>query len=150
MHVSRSVASATLTSAFFYVQYSNEVGNRCILRSIFAVARLHVIVDCLLDEGQVRATPPALIQQAVYDDMKTRYGKDTTLNIIPCGPAVSIVKYTQGVFKWFVFEAILTAPVRCASETDPKSSLQFRVAHSTPAATGMQQIIGFAHPWLEY
>ncbi|KAF1791482.1 hypothetical protein GQ600_8775 [Phytophthora cactorum] len=97
-----------------------------------------------------RATPPALIQQAVYDDMKTRYGKDTTLNIIPCGPAVSIVKYTRKECSSGSYLKPFLLHVRCASETDPKSSLQFRVTHSTPAATGMQQIIGFAHPWLEY
>ncbi|GMF26720.1 unnamed protein product [Phytophthora lilii] len=93
------------------------------------------------------ATPPPVVWREVSDDIKKRYGEDVPLEITPCTLSVSIVKHTRSECTCGdVFEAILSASVRCVSDQDTRSSLQFSVVYPTPTTTEMQRVIGFGHP----
>lgn len=94
------------------------------------------------------ATPPPVVWQEVYDGIKRRHAADdATLTIIPCAPAVSIVKQTRKECTGGdVYEAILSQSVRCVSDKDPRSFLQFSVAYPTQTTTGIHRMIGFGHP----
>ncbi|ETP24794.1 hypothetical protein F441_02258 [Phytophthora nicotianae CJ01A1] len=82
-------------------------------------------------------TPPPVVWQGVYDGIKRLHAADdVTLTIIPCAPAVSIVKQTRKECTGGdVYEAILAPSVRCVSDKDPRSILQFSVAYLTHATT---------------
>jgi hypothetical protein len=77
------------------------------------------------------ATPPSVLWQQVHDEMKRKYdGDDQSLSVIPCPPAVTIIKQTRKECTGGnVFEAILSEHVRCVSDADPLSFLQFSVVH---------------------
>ncbi|ETM30586.1 hypothetical protein L914_21738 [Phytophthora nicotianae] len=94
------------------------------------------------------ATPPPVVWQEVYDGIKRLHAADdATLTIIPCAPAVSIVKQTRKeCTAGDVYEAILSPSVRCVSDKDPRSFLQFSVVYLTHATTGIDRMIGFGHP----
>ncbi|ETI50576.1 hypothetical protein F443_05902 [Phytophthora nicotianae P1569] len=94
------------------------------------------------------ATPPPVVWQEVYDGIKRLHAADdATLTIIPCAPAVSIVKQTRKeCTAGDVYEAILSPSVRCVSDKDPRSFLQFSVVYLTHATTGIHRMIGFGHP----
>ncbi|ETO79325.1 hypothetical protein F444_05956 [Phytophthora nicotianae P1976] len=94
------------------------------------------------------ATPPPVVWQEVYDGIKRLHAADdATLTIIPCAPAVSKVKHTRKeCTAGDVYEAILSPSVRCVSDKDPRSFLQFSVVYLTHATTGIHRMIGFGHP----
>ncbi|ETI54973.1 hypothetical protein F443_02291 [Phytophthora nicotianae P1569] len=109
----------------------------CIKRSCPETSTVYYVCKRFREGCKAKITVRSVVWQGVYDGIKRLHAADdVTLTIIPCAPAVSIVKQTRKECTGGdVYEAILAPSVRCVSDKDPRSILQFSVAYLTHATT---------------